>query len=819
MREPAIRRAIAPLRLLLWAPVLLLCAAQSAQGQPPIGPPSDATAAVPRDSLLAFGERQLRADELNEAIETFARLVELHPEDAYLLTRLGTAYARKGEFEEAEERFKAAKKLDENLAAAYVGLGLVYAERPAKGLSAYYNFRRAVGEAKRATKIDPSYGPAYRLLGEAYERFQDDHEKALRYYAKYIELEPDNPDGLYYFGLACVQARQFDKVDAHITPYLQAHPKEIQLIPIAAQGYFFQERYEPAQEYFERYLYHLDGRERQLYTDITHVASELELQEYEATSGAERLAYLERFWARRDPDILTKINERIIEHYRRIWYARTFLSENAYPWDKRGEIYIRYGEPDYRSRSDQRQFVQSPEAEAVRTRMAIEIYGPEAAFLTFTGPVFPVRTYQTYRLNMNDPERIESVEEGNELDPADQIDSSEEGLDPPDDLGGNDAPDDDYDGKIDVLLQFGNYAPVTIDNEIDTVPWETWTYTQILGGMEITFTDETSNGSFDFAPLPAATFENEDALTRLARMTRYAPEIMVQNAISESPDYYRPGLLGPALSFYYDVADFRGSDGQTALEVYYGISPGQVEIEQQADSAYIHVRCALALADRGHTTIYRTAEDFLYQGTSDIQKSKGAFVPELLKTQIPPGKYELQVQLRDLISGRTGLYKQSLEVKDYRPEGLRISDIQLASSIADTGSIEQFKKGDIWIIPMPTRAYRQKQKVHAYFEIYNLKKNEFGQTRYEAQYLVRSSDMPAVGVFGAVSSGFRSLFRSKKPQVSVTYEQTGTSASEHEYVEIDLAKAKPGVNALEVTITDLVGGEKQTREIRFRYGR
>jgi hypothetical protein len=267
------------------------------------------------------------------------------------------------------------------------------------------------------------------------------------------------------------------------------------------------------------------------------------------------------------------------------------------------------------------------------------------------------------------------------------------------------------------------------------------------------------------------------------------------------------------------VADFRGSDGQTALEVYYGIPPGLVGIEEQADSTYIHVRCALALADRGHTTIYRTAEDFLYRGAFKIQKSKGAFVPELLKTQIPPGKYELQVQLKDLISGRTGLYKQSLEVKDYRPEGLQISDIQLASSIADTGSIGQFQKGDIWIIPMPTRVYRQKQKVHAYFEIYNLKKNEFGQTRYKAQYRVRSSDMPAIGVFGAVSSRLRSLFRSKKPQVSVTYEQAGTSASEHEYVEIDLAKAKPGVNVLEVAIEDLVGGEKQAREIRFRYGK
>jgi len=196
---------------------------------------------------------------------------------------------------------------------------------------------------------------------------------------------------------------------------------------------------------------------------------------------------------------------------------------------------------------------------------------------------------------------------------------------------------------------------------------------------------------------------------------------------------------------------------------------------------------------------------------------QGTFVPELLKTYIPPGKYQLQVQLKDLISGRIGLYRQELEVRDYALETLQVSDILLASAIEDSGAVK-FKKQDIWILPMPTRSYSDEQNVHAYFEIYNLKKDSFGQTRYKAEYQVRSSNAPAVGVFGAVATGFRSLFKSKKPQVSVTYEQVGRESFEHEYVEVDLRKAKPGINALEIVITDLISGEKVNREVSFRYG-
>ena len=195
-----------------------------------------------------------------------------------------------------------------------------------------------------------------------------------------------------------------------------------------------------------------------------------------------------------------------------------------------------------------------------------------------------------------------------------------------------------------------------------------------------------------------------------------------------------------------------------------------------------------------------------------------SFFPEMLEVQVPPGKYELQVQIKDLISGRTGVYRQSVEVKEYPDDVLRMSDVQLAAAIEDTGSAGKFQKGEVWVIPMPTRNYRESQKVYAYYEIYNLRKNTFGQTRFSVRYLVRSISKPIRGALGSLAGGVRSLFKSKKAQVAITHEQVGSDPTEQGYVEIDLSKVKRGINVLEIKIEDLVSGENTTREIRFQYG-
>lgn len=56
-----------------------------------------------------------------------------------------------------------------------------------------------------------------------------------------------------------------------------------------------------------------------------------------------------KFWMMQDPIVSTDVNERVIEHWRRIAYARehfTRAHNTVYHTDDRGLIYVKYGKPD-----------------------------------------------------------------------------------------------------------------------------------------------------------------------------------------------------------------------------------------------------------------------------------------------------------------------------------------------------------------------------------------------------------------------------------------------------------------------------------------
>lgn len=99
-------------------------------------------------------------------------------------------------------------------------------------------------------------------------------------------------------------------------------------------------------------------------TDLATIASDSVLREFDYATGAQRVAYLRRFWSDRDRAELRAEGERLREHYRRLFYARknfqlTSLNRHydiveryrsgSRDFDDRGVIYIRHGEPSSRA--------------------------------------------------------------------------------------------------------------------------------------------------------------------------------------------------------------------------------------------------------------------------------------------------------------------------------------------------------------------------------------------------------------------------------------------------------------------------------------
>ncbi|HET6797359.1 MAG TPA: GWxTD domain-containing protein [Gemmatimonadales bacterium] len=99
--------------------------------------------------------------------------------------------------------------------------------------------------------------------------------------------------------------------------------------------------------------------------DLKLIADDSVLHEFDQLDGAGRAAFLHRFWMDRDHVELRPEGERLREHYRRIWYARSHFPltisrrfygpQDAYrsgnnELDDRGVIYIRHGSPNRRLR-------------------------------------------------------------------------------------------------------------------------------------------------------------------------------------------------------------------------------------------------------------------------------------------------------------------------------------------------------------------------------------------------------------------------------------------------------------------------------------
>ena len=477
-------------------------------------------------------------------------------------------------------------------------------------------------------------------------------------------------------------------------------------------------------------------------------------------------------------------------------------------------MYVRFGEPDHRSTSDSYNLEQSLEVQRVKERLAEELYGTRTdpgAFLRstltegsnvvdqagffmppsessfFPGPVFPVRSMRS------------SISEAAGFTSAAY---NEDGS------GGN-AGVNDVGVSTSRSGPTLNYAPVSSRGDVSMVAWESWVYTGIGGGIEITFTDEFGKGIYGFAPVP---LEASVPVRQLAKLSRYSPENVVLQAARSTPDYYEAPENKNPLGFYYDLADFQGIGRQTALEVYMGIphNMGKYMVDEKATR--IEVERSVGLLNLATGAVYRQDGVIRFEGKGNLTNDRTSFVPDAVRMEVPPGRYRMEVQARDRLSRSRSRYRQEILVDPYGTERFQVSDLELAWKIEEGHSEGVFQKGELQVVPMPTRAYGRGQSVFVYYEVYNLQKDDFGRTKYQVSYTIGPKNGSPLG--GVISSLVR-LGRGKQQTVAVAYEQEGDATTEVEYVGLELGNIAPDQYVLKVTVTDLNSEEAVVKEAGF----
>jgi len=326
------------------------------------------------------------------------------------------------------------------------------------------------------------------------------------------------------------------------------------------------------------------------------------------------------------------------------------------------------------------------------------------------------------------------------------------------------------------------------------------------GGFEITFTDEMGSGNYDYAPQVLDARVPPD---RLLKFNWYAPERVFSRAAIVTPDYYAPKIDAPPLKFYYDLADFRGTEeGRTALEVYYGIPQMAGRYFPEQDSTRMVVERQMALLNLETGAAFRAQSELVFEGAGDLTRQPGAFVPDVARLEAPPGKYRLEVTARDRMSGRTGTYRQDVGIVPYEKGPLRLSGLVLAWQVSEGREGDKFTRHGMRIVPLPTRTFRKGQNIFVYYEVYNLKPDSTGVTRHSVEYTLRTE---AGGILAKAFPGFTG----KRPEVAVSQAGAGTQEAEYRYIELDLQGLSPGKGVLTITVRDLNSGQAASRELAF----
>ncbi len=641
-----------------------------------------------------------------------------------------------------------------------------------------------------ALDLVPSHPELIYITGRYLER-HDRTEEAVGVYARQIEANPLHARARFDLGQALYKLGRTDTATVVWRDLMDARPdfRSICIAPLL-DAYIIAGETGKAHQLIARELRTLSDEARTRLEDISLVASRDELAKYRDLQPEERTEFHRAFWQKRDPTPATPGNERLIGHYRRIFHALEHFSTDGKTWDRRGDVYIRYGEPAFVSKRGKIRYEMDTDVVNVKERLLMSL--PPEARQEIKARATRLRT------STRDVEILSETAAGISVGDFESIDF---GLNPNrgltasigDETGeyvrGAELTSRDMMGMMEITIRGIPLFPID-----STTEWEYWSYPDVAGGIEIAFTALHRGGDYDYPDISQGR--------NLARFNQRIwqerrPETVVARAVTVQPDrYVKPGN---ALDFHYAAASFRGTEGRSRLEVYFGV-PVQDVLENKGGSGEDHLERGIALFDSTWTPIFRQIVTVPVTLDADGDVEAGTLAIDELALQIPPGRYYLGVQINHPATNRRGGYTRELIVEDYQVPGLRISDIELAGRVIEDSTATT--KGGLRVVPLPSHTYRRGQPIVIYYEVYGLSSDDFGQTRYRVDYRIKPLRGKLRGIRVIRALG-RLLGIEEKAIVTISYERVGTRLDEHNYLEIDPGDTKEGRFELTISVTDL----------------
>ena len=201
--------------------------------------------------------------------------------------------------------------------------------------------------------VDPQDFKEIEDLGQLYLR-TGQIRQAGELYRRTLEMNPDKNQMIYGLRLDFLDIYQPEKANKIYDFLSSEDPANLSPMEklLLARALFVLEEDSLAYDCYFRCLDSLDNvTAAELYRDITDIVFEEDRKNYEkAGTLQEKQLFFRRFWKAREPLPVKNYNERLVEHYRRLDYAKqNFHINMRNGYDDRGRIYIRHGEPDQKA--------------------------------------------------------------------------------------------------------------------------------------------------------------------------------------------------------------------------------------------------------------------------------------------------------------------------------------------------------------------------------------------------------------------------------------------------------------------------------------
>ncbi|MFC2075986.1 GWxTD domain-containing protein [candidate division KSB1 bacterium] len=703
--------------------------------------------AYSRIALLELRKRKpyanLRAEQaIGKALRLEPDNPDYHVTHGKLLTAMGFRV-------KAGDRFNLALKLDPLHLDALMGLGDTYWDR-------WHLYTRTSTDSREAAPSTIVQSEKLLII-------------AFGYYKRILSIEPSHRNAFTKLFLIFHNLRRPDEIELLCKLYPEAWAEEPGDYIIDLQRaliHHSQYRFDQAMASFQKALRTMPAEEWAVYESIRSIRPPGEQEPFPEETGSDgtfdNRAAIRRdiFWGEKDPLYLTPVNERKLEHYRRIAYADLrfgdpLTGERGYETD-RGRVYIRYGEP-------------KQEGDIRLTGKLVLILPDTALAVLNNRPDIPFE------------ELKQSIRFGYALQ-------------------GWSSSSDEIGLAMEEITDSGN---ITILKSPDRIVWN---YPE----FRFSFDPENRYALRQVWSTSGVIYNVLDLKTAAKRM----PELYEPDFQGEEFNLY---------GYYSTFRGQNGATLLDLCYAIPGRQFSYTIRSEKTDSELYSWADDDARLDRGLFIWDKDAGEVFRKLDIDSIATHGQsgdpVETALEYEEIVPlsaGRYRISMEARERVTMNTAVNRLEVVLPQYGHDSLQLSDILMADQIIPP-RVSQYSREDIQIWNNPSRIFSSKETIHAYFEIYNLKPDPDGRTSYRIETTLAESSWIRSSTISRVIKKLSELFGGDSPRVylGVSSDFRGKYDSQARYETVDISQLPPGRYKYHTRVVDLISGESAEKDFIF----